>query len=179
MKKSLYRFAFTVLALSSLMGLTAQAQETDIPQTQIEVGAGLNTIVPYGSVRLNHGFVPHWSGVVALQGGPAFTKTPTGNPWLPLNPVATAGVKYHFHQRGWFQPFLGADLGLAWVPDRVNPYAGAEMGIFGQLGAGADLVFSPHWGLSLGLRSNLNLLNRSLMSGTLTLRPEINSIWRF
>ncbi len=145
-------------------------------QTQLEVGAGLNTIVPYGNVRLQQEFSEQWSGNVALQLGPAFTKT---NGPTPLNTVATAGVKYYWTRETWFQPFVGADVGVAWVPDRVTPMTQSEVGLFGQLGVGADLMFSPHVGVSLALRSNLNLLNSSLMSGTLALRPEVNGVWRF
>jgi hypothetical protein len=141
--------------------------EGDTRSTGIEVGAGLNTIVPYGSLRLNHDFDQYWTGNVALQFGPEFTKT---NGPYNLNALTTAGVKYYFSHAGWFQPFVGADIGVTLTP---------ETEVFGQVGLGSDFMFHPNWGISLALRSNLLLFNRSLMSGTLALRPEIASVWRF
>lgn len=172
MNRCVFKKVLLTGGLLSGFGLCFAAQAA----TQVEVGAGLNTIVPYGNVRLQQDFSEQWSGNLALQVGPAFTKT---NGPTPLNTVATAGLKYYWLRDSWFQPFVGADVGMAWVPDRVSPMRQSEVGIFGQLGVGADLMFSPHFGLGLALRSNLNVLNRSLMSGTLTLRPEINGVWRF
>ena len=166
-----------ITAMSGLMPSGSYAAENQRQRWQhsVEVGAGLNTIVPYASLRYHQPLAPQWVATGALQMGPAFTKT---NHLVP-NPLATLGLKYCFVESGLFQPFLGADIGAAWVPDRVQPDGMGELGLFGLVGAGVDIMFSPKWGLSLSLRSNLNLLNASLMSGTLTLRPEINSVWRF
>ncbi len=156
----------------------AQSQEikpAKTPLHSLELGTGLNTIVPYASLRYNQRIAPHWVASGAFQLGPAFTKTST----LAPNPVGTLGLKYYFLETGTFQPFLQADFGGGWSPDRVTPTSQGEIGFFGLVGTGVDILFSPHWGLSVALRSNLNLLNASFMSGTLTLRPEIASVWRF
>lgn len=178
-KKTLQLLLFTSLALVFTSGVNTNAFAQTPPQPtsrSIELGAGLNTIVPYANVRFNQDLDTHWTANAAFQIGPAFTKTSDS---LALNPLGTLGLKYYFMRQGLWQPFLGADLGVAWVPDRVTPLSQADLGVFGQLGVGTDLMFSHDWGISVALRSNLNLLNASLMSGTLTIRPEISAVWRF
>jgi len=169
-----HRYLLTVLSTCCFLSISNRAQAAEQAPaaarpypTGIEVGAGLNAIVPYGNLRLNYDFDPHWTGNLAFQVGPTFSAT-TGP--RDLSAITTAGAKYYFTHQGWFQPFVGADLGVAILPDN---------GLFGQVGVGSDLMFDPRWGISIAVHSNLRLLNSSLMSGTLAFRPEISTVWRF
>lgn len=150
-----------------LTSKTMAAEEIEPKRFSIEVGGGLNIIMPYFNTRFGY-LLPTSNNNIEVFA--SYNRVSSLNP-NNLGNMFTLGGKYYFRNKEMFRPFFKADVG-------VNKYAlGDSQPFLFLAGFGSDVMFNDTLGLSFlletGMGGNINGISISNGLG-LSLRPELN-----